>query len=664
VRRLARLALVAVVAVTALTVAGVTAREPATAQSAPILRLVDQSGPVTGNGVFSLRFRVGDPGPGSTLLVNLYDRLTSRSAFQTSLTGIPVGAALASTTPRAISDFETDETGTIEHLFDLNDGSLPHEDGQVQLTREGVYPVVVEARDRFGNSISRMVTYLIRLPDPGSAVADRLAPLSVAWIMDVRAPPARRPDGSLGFSSADRDRLTTWIDSLARHPDVETTVTATPETVESLLASPDPTDRALGRRLVERVDAEHVLAAEYVDIDPAALADVGLADQAADLRRQGEAVLNREFGGFRPTTWVARPGTSTAELVARRDDGVREVVLSGHQLTPRTPAPVITPARPFELQVGNETLDAVEVDEALQRHFTTSDPILGANQLLAELSMLQFDRPVVPRGVVVTAPQDWTPNPAFLDVALDGLARSPLLQATAVQDLFDLELDAGDDGRPISREFVGGEGDRFRGSVDLYDLTLERLGALESMVTDRAGQTLVDSLETRLEPSLASDLSATGKAAYWNTVRDEVETYLVAVQPPPGDTFTLTGREDAIPLRFRNDSDLPLQVKVTYDAEKLEFPTGPEDLLTLPANEVLDTEVSVKVLTSGSFPVRIDVTSPDGIVPLTTSRVTIRSVVLSGLGVILSVGAVAFLAIWWALDIRRGRRARNHPAPA
>jgi hypothetical protein len=58
-------------------------------------------------------------------------------------------------------------------------------------------------------------------------------------------------------------------------------------------------------------------------------------------------------------------------------------------------------------------------------------------------------------------------------------------------------------------------------------------------------------------------------------------------------------------------------------------------------------------------PVTIQVTSPDGGLLVTSSRVTVRSTAVSGIGYVLSVGAGLFLVIWWFRHWRRARREHH-----
>ena len=62
---------------------------------------------------------------------------------------------------------------------------------------------------------------------------------------------------------------------------------------------------------------------------------------------------------------------------------------------------------------------------------------------------------------------------------------------------------------------------------------------------------------------------------------------------------------------------------------------------------------------SGSFPVDVIIESIDGTLPVDTGRITVRSTAISGLGIVLSIGAGLFLLAWWGSHFRKVRRARG-----
>ena len=67
----------------------------------------------------------------------------------------------------------------------------------------------------------------------------------------------------------------------------------------------------------------------------------------------------------------------------------------------------------------------------------------------------------------------------------------------------------------------------------------------------------------------------------------------------------------------------------------------------------------VEALTSGTFPVKVELESPDGTLHFAQAKITVRSTATSGVGLFLSAGAALFLAVWWARHLHKGRRARR-----
>ena len=103
-----------------------------------------------------------------------------------------------------------------------------------------------------------------------------------------------------------------------------------------------------------------------------------------------------------------------------------------------------------------------------------------------------------------------------------------------------------------------------------------------------------------------------------------------------------------------------MRVRVALASDKLAFPQGSVQDVDL-GTKATTVRVSVRARTSGTFPLRVTVTSLDGGLAISDTRFRIRSTVVSTVGIALMVGAGVFLAAWWAYDIRRRRRRR---APA
>jgi hypothetical protein len=111
----------------------------------------------------------------------------------------------------------------------------------------------------------------------------------------------------------------------------------------------------------------------------------------------------------------------------------------------------------------------------------------------------------------------------------------------------------------------------------------------------------------------------------------------------------------------RNRAGYPVRVVIRFASDRLEFPTNPDGALALTlTEEITRVKIGVRARASGDTPLDITITSPDGRLTLSRARYRIRSTAVSGLGVVLSVGAGGFLLFWWAGNARRTRRRRRN----
>jgi hypothetical protein len=105
-----------------------------------------------------------------------------------------------------------------------------------------------------------------------------------------------------------------------------------------------------------------------------------------------------------------------------------------------------------------------------------------------------------------------------------------------------------------------------------------------------------------------------------------------------------------------------VKVVIRLQGEKLEFPGHENGVLDVTlATETTRVSLNVRTRASGDSPLDVTMTAPDGHLVIGRTRVTVRSTAFSGVGIILSVGAGSFLALWWlrhAVAVRRERRKR------
>ena len=107
---------------------------------------------------------------------------------------------------------------------------------------------------------------------------------------------------------------------------------------------------------------------------------------------------------------------------------------------------------------------------------------------------------------------------------------------------------------------------------------------------------------------------------------------------------------------IRNGTGVPVDVVVIAEgSERVKFESGQEQNVHI-EGESARVDLKVHVRTSGDIPVRIRLLTPGGAEEITSARITVRSTVVSGVGLILTIGALAFLLIWWVSHWRSNRK--------
>jgi hypothetical protein len=638
-------------AVVALVLSVAATSTPAVAQQRPSARLAlaSQTPWVKGSAPFGFRLDVDAVRAPQRLdlVVTVHRAVTSRSQFARTIDGELLGGSIHTDTV-PFRELRFDAGGAISLTVDLP--SL----------RVGVYPVSVALVDhQTHDDVASLVTHLVKVPSEPVTV-----PLSVAWVQPYGAAPALQPDGTVVLGDAALDDLRAVAGQL--DSGVPLTIVPTPETVAALATIDDGhTVTELSRLL----DGHQVLSTPYVDVDVSALVDAGRTGDVSMQRVAGDQVLDDALDVTTDSrTWAPTGVVTTAALRAMDGLGVRRVVLDEDALEPLESSFTrgLTLARPFSIDgTGGGRVDAVAVDPGLAAHFDEEDDVLGAHHLLADLAVLQLDAPGVARGVVVRPPDDWRPSDVFLATALAGISTSPLVKAVTVNGLFDTvdPLVDGDD-EPVVRDLARRSPADLGFSPRAIDAARDAMGGLASLLVDPAADDL-DVLDRLLLVAESRDLRASRRREYVESVDARIGTATSKVRVLGDRTYRLTAREGTIPVSIVNDNAFDVRVEIELTSDKLEFEDAPSAGRSVRRNLVLKaasttTEaIPVKARTSGNFPLQVVVRSPGGGLDIGRTQITITSTVASGVGVVLSVGAALFLALWWGKHWRTVRRARR-----
>jgi len=657
------LAVLAVAAAFPAGAAAAPASAPATGTAsapAPVLRLVSQTSWVTPGTPFEMTVEVHAPDPPNDVLVyvDVYRALGSRSEFARTLVPSWAGVPFAHPVRGVpLSAFAAGPTGSIS--IELPTGGLAN---QLHLTFPSVYPVAVTLRHRgIQAPLATLMTHVVTTP----VTAEHR--LDVALVVPVHAPP---PDPGVPGSALAPDqaaKVTATIDELAAHPRVPLSVQATPDTVAALMA----TDSASVNRLGQALGDRELLASTWVPQPvPAMLAD-GLGQEVAlSLTRGGDALTANVGTAVTARTWLQAGPVAQATLSFLRLAQFDRVVLPETDLGPNPDPQGKTVVRPFEVVAADQTLvRAAAADAGLASHFVSQpDPVLAAHQLLADLAQVYGDAPndTEPRGVVVEPPPSWSPDPSFLAALLSGLQASPLVSPVTVDSFFEsvpTALTSG--GAPLTRTVLTDTA-----AIRSTAVALLPDGQRAARADLKAIAALLPQSDTAIYPRLerallevpSIDLTPATRALALDALSRGVHEVLGQVQLPSARTITMTARKGHLPLSVVSLSDQPLQVLLQVESDKLKFPgAGTANTAAFPLTLHKGTntlaDLTVEARTSGAFPLHLTVLTPDGGVVIARATVTVQSTALSGVGVVLSVGAALFLVAWWSRHAWKARRA-------
>jgi hypothetical protein len=659
-----------VVAVSVVAAAGALGA-PASAQAAPpTFALAAQSPWIAPRGAFLMIFQAANVPPGSQVVVTVHDALETRTGFDESVSGggLPPSRDLK---PFAFDALPTDATG--RRVLQYSTDQIPN---------SGVYPLEVDLRNGNDESLAHFVTHVVVEPVATDGALTFGSPLQVAWVWPLRADPAYvgnpayggvdpttledlKPTGRLGRQAA----------QLTANTDVQLTLAPSPETLDAwnTLAAKNP-DLAAGAAAIRSAGLRNqVLTGPFVPLDLPSILRSGLGGAVSPELSRGVTTLETFFGAhLDPST--ALPGhLDLPSLQLLLNASARQLVLDGAQLTQANEK--FTPAHPFKMLAvpGDESsaVTVVATDPGLEQFLTGSDPpALRAAHLLAGLSLVAGEQPSIMRGIALTNPDRWDADDTFVNAVLAGLRHNPLLHATTVAGMLDAvpaaTVDGEPDGAPVFRQLAPYDPPPAPVSVqDHQDASADR-DAVARLVGATSPQAVL------ADRALASSLSADWQnpegrkaaRALLGSIGTSVSGFLSQIHLQQPGTITITSSRAQIPISLQNTSDQDITVHLKLQSDRLLFPDGAELDVRLPASRSTTVRVAVETRGSGQSPVQLTVTTADGLV-VGATRITVRSTFVSGVGVFLTVGAIAFLAIWWGWDIHRRRKKRSqahHPS--
>lgn len=665
---------------------------PSAKSPSPVgITLESQPAWVTPGRPTSVVVQVTEPPHGGIVETQLHDAVSTRDQLRQARAGRALGPVLTSLQPKRINVAAGTTQTRVQLQVPLTDRSHPLAGAPcANGCHPGVYPVDIQVHDATGQTQARLDTFLLLLP-PAATPLTTQPLLHVGLVVPISSNPTLRLDGRRVLPGSARQRLARILTTLTTPSGslLRSTLAPSPELVQTLATN----DTSLRDRLVAAAGAPagRVLSPPFVPFDqPAWARQPALTALSAEQVTTGRSITAALDPTHSPDTgtWIAGSDIDNEALPQLGFQGFTHLLVPNQALPDTSDGSTLT--RPFRLS-GDPTgkLQAVVADSALRDEAGAPDSLLGVQTLLADLTIISQESSRSDRGVAVVLPDQWNPSNSALDQLVAALTSQPPGTRALVLPVTVDQLFASASG-PSSASGGGASGVNSSSSTGEQLATRQLIGdprsaagfaarvvqtsqlmnayratfagASSSPGAVGAGLARWADLDARVRTAGYAGFSDATRARYLNAVDSSIADDLGRISVPQRQTITLTSRSGKIPFTIRNGTGAPIQVMVAVESnERVTFPST-QQFVTVPG-EVSRIDFHVRTRTSGDTPVQVKIWTPDGSTEIGASRITVRSTAVSGVGLVLTIGAGAFLLVWWLSHWRRSRKRRaNAPA--
>jgi len=545
----------------------------------------------------------------------------------------------------------------------------------------------VEATGPAGTVEARLATFVVVLP------ARVVQPLRAALLVPLHEPTHRNPaedfvddklagllapGGALGAVAAELARkdappATMVVDALLvqeasamvggwrlRRGGKRTTVPASDRSSRDA--------DAFLRQLKDSAGNQRPAAFPYANADLPALvrAGPGRGDQALQLGRD-----RLENGlGTAPDETLAWPvdGAVDGALLQTLDQNGGEVVVLDPRHLPAPPTGVTHNAtvalgggpQAQRALVGDATLSAALADPRSE-----TAPVEWAQRVLAETAVAWLERPnsTDPRGILLAPPHDWRPAPAFFRALVRGLGDAAWLRPQTASRLAAEVPQGPDEGERRLATVTAADvaAGLPRSYLDRVEQSRRRLKSFQRAVGADFAPPGGGNLDRNLLVAESSDWRAVAARArgrgFIRAVDQDIRTVYRRVEV--GSTpVTLTARRGIIPITLANLSDERITVVLRLSSPKVDLPAASEPFVLEPRRRTTQ-RLEVGTRTTGTFPIRVEVLTPDRREVIAGGDIRLISTAFNRVALALTGGAAGVLLLWWRLRLRRRPDART-----
>jgi hypothetical protein len=279
------------------------------------------------------------------------------------------------------------------------------------------------------------------------------------------------------------------------------------------------------------------------------------------------------------------------------------------------------------------------------------DERLLLQRFFAETAQIHQELPGVPDRVIqVTIPSLWHPRPAMSRLLLNGLRRAPWLRSVTAAEGLENATHAARQITPLSEPISNAPDPEY---FDAIEHPHHLVSSYKTMITP--GNERLERLRRNLLVAQSRSLWRNLDLGedYIAETQAEVEGEMGKVAVLVDDDITLTSDEAPVQLLILNNATYPVTVDLELISSDLDFADTTITDTYEPGNHPLTVQARVK--SSGAFPLVVSLGTTDGY-EIETQEILVRSTSFNRVALGITVGALAFLIIFYLFRAVRQRR--------